>query len=117
MITLIVLSSVINVQIASGITNNFIAVSGGTQSTLSLNSDGSVWSWGLNQFGQLGDATTNTRPYRVKVTGLSNVKAIAAGGMSSVGVKNDGTVYAWGSINNGEHGEGGHVDRSNLAFA
>lgn len=111
MISLLMLSSIFTVQPAYGVTNSFIAASGGGQSSLALNSDGSVWSWGLNQHGQLGDGTTNTRPYRVKVTGLSNVKAIASGAMHSVAVQNDGTVYAWGANFNGQLGDGTQDDR------
>lgn len=96
-ISLLILSSIVNIQPAYGITHNFISVSGGGQSFLALNSDGSIWSWGLNQFGQLGDGTTHIRPYMIKVKGLSDVKAIAASGMGSLAVKDDGTVYAWGA--------------------
>ena len=109
-VTLLMISSIISIQPAYGVTNHFITASGGGQSSLALNSDGSVWSWGLNQRGQLGDGTTNTRPYRVQVTGLSNVKAIAAGSMHSAAVQNDGTVYTWGLNANCQLGNGTRDD-------
>lgn len=110
MISLLTLSSIITIQPAYGVTNNFIAASGGSQSTLALNSDGSVWSWGINQHGQIGDGTTHTYPYLVQVNGLKNVKEIASGSMHSLAVQNDGTVYAWGSNNQGQLGDGTQND-------
>ncbi|MBP1760364.1 MAG: putative cell wall binding protein, partial [Firmicutes bacterium] len=110
-LSVLMISSLMTVQPAYGVTNNFIAASGGTQSTLALNSDGSVWGWGLNQYGQIGDGTSASRPYRVKVVGLSEVKAIAAGSMHSVAVKNDGTVFAWGLNSSGTLGDGTLVNR------
>ena len=65
---------------------------------LALAADGTVWAWGSNSRGQLGDGTTIDRTAPVPVLGLSNVIAIAAGGDNSYAVTNDGTVWAWGSF-------------------
>jgi uncharacterized repeat protein (TIGR01451 family) len=64
---------------------------------LALRADGTVWGWGLNAYGQLGDGTTADRATPVQVGGLSEVAAIAATGFSSAAVKRDGTVWAWGA--------------------
>ncbi|HZD60824.1 MAG TPA: RCC1 repeat-containing protein, partial [Anaerolineae bacterium] len=58
--------------------------------SLALKSDGTVWAWGGNWYGQLGDGTTTmykTTP--VQVSGLSGVVAIAAGGEHSLALKQD----------------------------
>lgn len=89
----------------NGQTSGFVEVSAGNQHTLALDSEGNVWSWGINQFGQVGDGTANVRPYRVKVQGITDVKTTVAGAMNSVAVKNDGTVWVWGLIDSSDFGE------------
>lgn len=94
---------------ANGQTSGFVKISAGSQHSLVLDSEGNVWSWGINQFGQVGDGTANVKPYRVKVKGLSDVKTIDAGDTSSVAVKNDGTVWVWGLISSGITTEIGYL--------
>ncbi len=77
--------------------SNITAVSSGELHTLALRSDGTVWAWGVNTSGQLGDGTTTTRENPAQIAGLSNVTAIAAGGSYSIAIKSDGTVWTWGS--------------------
>lgn len=78
------------------------AIAGGDGHSLALKSDGSVWAWGYNNGGELGDGTRTERHTPVKVrnpedTGyLSDVVAIAAGDGTSLALKSDGTVWAWG---------------------
>src|SRR6266581_1983470 len=55
-----------------------------------------VFAWGFNGFGQLGDGTKINSNTPVAVSGLSGVVAIAAGGGHSLALKSDGTVWAWG---------------------
>jgi len=59
-----------------------IASSGGTG--IATESDGSVWTWGYNQYGQLGDGTTTNSDVAVQVSGLANTTAIAEGGNHSL---------------------------------
>jgi hypothetical protein len=72
-------------------------------STFSLRANGSVWSWGNNSNGQLGDGTTTTRSTPVQVVGpggsgyLQGIVSLADGNGSAAGLSSDGTVYAWGS--------------------
>ena len=72
-------------------------VEGGYNHSIALKSDGTVWTWGLNNLGQLGNGTYQNSLSPVQVYGLNNVKRIAAGGNLSLALKNDGTVWAWGS--------------------
>ncbi|WP_338278646.1 MopE-related protein [Corallococcus caeni] len=78
----------------------------GESHSLALKADGTVWAWGRNDAGQLGDGTTIQRNTPVKVLGLTGVMAIAAGASASLALKTDGTVWAWGSNYNGHLGGG-----------
>jgi alpha-tubulin suppressor-like RCC1 family protein/endonuclease I len=77
--------------------------------------EGTVWSWGQNDQGQLGDGSTTDRSLPVLVTGLSDVKAVAAGWGHSLAVKNNGTVWAWGSNSNGQLGNGAGGNYGDIA--
>jgi alpha-tubulin suppressor-like RCC1 family protein len=82
------------------------AVAAGGHHSLALLADGTVVAWGENEFGQLGDGTTERSNVPVAVTGLSGVKAIAAGGQHSLALMSNGTVMAWGDNEGGQLGDG-----------
>ncbi|WP_407672253.1 RCC1 domain-containing protein, partial [Paenibacillus sinensis] len=83
-----------------------ISIAAGTSHSLALKSDGSVWAWGYNGGGQLGDDSTTQRSMPVQVTGLTEVKDIAGGGSHSLALKSDGSVWAWGYNGGGQLGDG-----------
>jgi uncharacterized repeat protein (TIGR01451 family) len=100
-----------------------IAVADGAQDsfggyTLAVKSDGSVWAWGNNHFGQLGNPNVPTAsPVPVPVTGFgsgSGVIAVAAGSGHSLALKADGSVWAWGLNGNGQLGNGGPNAQINM---
>jgi alpha-tubulin suppressor-like RCC1 family protein len=82
------------------------AVSAGRYHALALHADGTVWAWGANGSGQLGDGTTVTRTSPVHVLNLTDVVAIAAGNGFSIALKRDGTVWSWGANGSGQLGDG-----------
>lgn len=90
----------------------------GFNHTLLLKSDGTVWAWGNNTFGQLGNGTTTSSNVPVQVIGLNGVTAIATSinndlhGVHSVAVKSDGTVWEWGSNMSGQLGNGTNTSSS-----
>ncbi len=65
---------------------------------MALKSDGTVWDWGYNGNGELGNGTNTSSTVPVQVSGLSGVTAIAAGGIHAIAVKSDGTVWDWGGL-------------------
>jgi alpha-tubulin suppressor-like RCC1 family protein len=81
------------------------AIAAGGNHSLALKSDGTVWAWGYNGDGQLGDDTTTTRKTPVPVSGLSGIIAIAAGENHSLALKGNGTVWAWGNNGYGQLGD------------
>ncbi|KAF0218277.1 MAG: Ig domain-containing [Geobacteraceae bacterium] len=82
------------------------AIAAGDYFTLALKSDGSVWAWGSNSSGQLGDGTTVNRAAPGMVSGLSSVSAIGAGYLHSMALRADGTVWTWGYNGFGQLGDG-----------
>src|SRR3954468_4767834 len=67
------------------------AIAAGGSHTVALKNDGTVWTWGYNQNGQLGDGTTTQRTAPVQVSGLSGVVAVAAGYEHTLVLKSNGT--------------------------
>jgi alpha-tubulin suppressor-like RCC1 family protein len=84
-------------QLVSGISGTITQVAAGWSHSLALGSDGTVWAWGDNQYGELGDGNLIQSDTPVKLVGLSNVTQIAAGDDWSLALRSDGTVWAWGN--------------------
>lgn len=85
---------------------NVIKIAGGDAHTIALKSDGTVWAWGSNYEGQLGDGTGLNKGTPVQVSGLANVIEIASGSAHSIAIKSDNTVWIWGSNAVGQLGDG-----------
>lgn len=77
--------------------------------------DGSVWCWGYNEGGQLGDGTKFDRARPAPVVGLPSARSIAAGGAFTCASTTDGAAYCWGNGELGQLGDGGTVDRATPA--
>ena len=73
------------------------AIAAGDYHTVALKTDDTIWTWGSNLCGQLGDGSTTDRHTPVKVGGISGVIAIAAGWRRTAALKMDGTLWGWGS--------------------
>jgi len=89
-----------------------VSVAAGGYHSVALRADGTVWAWGWNAVGQVGDGTTMDRHAPVRVPALSGVVAVAAGLYHSLAVRADGTVWAWGWNPLGELGDGTTVTRT-----
>jgi|GEM_PF-530121 len=97
----------------NGFLTDIVGIAAGEDHSLALKSDGTVWAWGENDDGQLGDNddTKADKLTPVQVTGLAgagnltNVVAIAAGKDHSLAMKADGSVWAWGEDTDGQLGD------------
>lgn len=84
-------------------------VSAGTEFVLALKNNGTLWAWGYNYNGQLGDGTTTTRHTPIQIGTDSNWVSICAGAKHSFGIKADSTLWSWGSDQHGQAGRGGNL--------
>jgi alpha-tubulin suppressor-like RCC1 family protein len=88
------------------------AVACGYGHTLALKTDGTVWAWGLNNSGQLGNGLKTNSTTPVQVSSMTGAKSIAAGANHSLALKNDGSVWAWGCNDNGQLGDNSTISRA-----
>jgi len=94
------------------IKGDVISVSIGRSFVMVLKNDGSLWTWGRNEAGQLGDARVgvdwqewdNSSPDFVKI--MDGVVAISAGHHHAMAIREDGSLWTWGANNSGQLGNG-----------
>jgi alpha-tubulin suppressor-like RCC1 family protein len=98
------------------------AIAAGSEHTCALKTDATVWCWGHDVAGQLGDGTAGDAdelrldPVQV-VQGsgpLTDVQAISAGYAHTCALKSDGTVWCWGADGDGALGDGTTGDANQL---
>ena len=103
------------VQIGA-LTDWLLASSGDNGFCVAVKTNGSLWSWGINNQGQLGQGDKTNRSSPVQVGALTTWSKVSAGGAISAGIasaiKTDGTLWFWG---NNEHGQLGQNNRTYLS--
>ncbi len=80
-------------------------VAAGAYHSLVLKQEGTIWGWGSNVVGQLGDNSITERHVPVQTSGLTNGLFVDAGDYHSVAVRTNGTVWAWGTNPSGQLGD------------
>jgi signal peptidase I len=101
-----------------GTLTNAVGIAAGNKHSCAAKDDGTVWCWGLNDKGQLGNNSTTNSSTPVQVVGaggvgtLTNVADIAAGLQYSCAAKDDGTAWCWGLNNKGQLGNNSTTDSS-----
>jgi alpha-tubulin suppressor-like RCC1 family protein len=76
------------------------SVSAGDRHSLAIRADGTLWGWGANESGQVGDGTRLSRSAPVQIGPANNWKQVWAGRGESYGMKTDGSLYQWGDNTN-----------------
>jgi YD repeat-containing protein len=71
-----------------------------------IRADGTVWAWGWNQYGRLGNGTTTASSVTVRVTGLPEIRDLEAIYVYASALAADGTVWGWGWNSDGQLGNG-----------
>ena len=86
--------------------NKAISVDAGVYHYGVILEDGSLWMWGDNECGQLGDGTTTTRNSNKPVKVMNNVLQVSCGGGHTAAIKTDGSLWMWGINSFGQLGDG-----------
>lgn len=90
-----------------------VSASAGADFTVALKTDGTLWAWGGNDYGQLGNGTQTASAAPVQV--LDQVAAVAAGDYHVAALRTDGTLWTWGDNLYGQLGDGTYTSRSTPA--
>lgn len=100
------------VQTIAGGTN-WKQVSSQRTGSVAIKTDGTLWTWGYNNFGQLGDNTITHRSSPVQTVAFgTNWKQVSRGQFHTAGIKSDGTLWLWGRNDNAQLGNNTITNRS-----
>lgn len=80
--------------------------------TIALKNNGTLWTWGNNTYGQLGDDTNIDKNIPIQIGSSNNWQFIDCGFRSSFAIKNNGTLWAWGRNDKSQLGDGTNIDRN-----
>jgi len=106
------INQLVPVENISGGTN-WKSISLGSGHSAAIKTDGSLWMWGRNVHGILGDNTLTNRSSPVQtVLGGTNWKQISAGSIHTTAIKLDGSLWVWGSNDSGRLGDNTLINRS-----
>ncbi|MES1207680.1 MAG: hypothetical protein ABUS79_17215 [Pseudomonadota bacterium] len=86
-------------------------VSAGENFTCARTSNGTLWCWGDNGKGQVGDGTNTSRSTPVQVSGLGATVDVSAGGDHACAIQSGGTLWCWGDNTQGQIGDGTNTAR------
>src|SRR5262249_12946123 len=98
------------VQVAT--TANWDTVTAGTAHTCARRVDNTVWCWGANSNGQLGNGTLKEKDVPTQVGAVNSYVQVDAGGTHTCAVRSDKSLWCWGNNANGQLGDGSHSVRT-----
>jgi|GEM_PF-3323625 len=111
-ITEITLGSTGDVELWAKWNSDFGIISCGNGHTVAIKSNGTLWAWGRNNYGQLGDGTTVGKSSPVQIDGSTDWARVSCGEYYTVAMKTNGSLWAWGYNNSGQLGDGTTVGKS-----
>ena len=86
-------------------------VSAGLYYSVAIKADSTLWAWGNNSYGQLGDSTSTSKIIPTQIGTGNNWQIVCAGSEHTVALKTDGTLWAWGNNSSGQLGDSTTVDK------
>jgi alpha-tubulin suppressor-like RCC1 family protein len=93
---------------------DWAAVSAGKEHSLALNKNGSLWAWGDNSLGQLGDETYVGKNLPVNIKPDWKWTMVSAGWYHTLAIRDDGSLWAWGLNETGQLGIGKGISSSSV---
>ncbi len=97
---------IFNSPIRMGTDSNWRTISAGNYHTVAIKTDGTLWAWGLNTYGQVGDGTTTNKNIPTQIGTDNNWSRISAAWDNTIAIKTDGTLWTWGVNHGSEFGDG-----------
>lgn len=94
-----------------GSDSSWIGIAAGSKHNIALKANGTIWAWGLNNCGQLGDGTLIKKTNPLQIGSDSNWCSIVASAFHSLGLKVDGTIWSWGLNDSGQLGDGTFINK------
>ncbi len=98
-----------------GTATDWVNVATGDYYVIALKANGTLWAWGRNNYGQLGDGTTIDKNVPIQIGTDSDWKIISPGSQHTFAIKTNGTLWAWGYNSNGQLGDGTTSSKSTPA--
>lgn len=92
--------------------NSWLKVSAGAYHTIAIKTDGTLWGWGQNDYGQVGDGTLINRNNPIQIGTANDWVAVSAGNFHNLALKSNGTLWAWGINTGGQIGDGTVINKS-----
>ena len=93
--------------------SDWIYINSAFNTSFAIKTNGTLWGWGQNDYGQLGDGTTVDKNVPTQIGTDSDWVAVSAGRLHTIALKNNGALYSWGNNANGELGNNGINSNSN----
>lgn len=100
-----------NTLIQIGIDNDWNFISAKTATTIALKTNGTLWAWGNNNYGQFGNGSTIYSDIPIQIGLETNWKALASGDLNTLAIKSDGSIWSWGYNELGELGNSTNQDQ------
>ena len=100
------LSANSNKPVRIGTDSDWAFTAAGSEHTIAVKTDGSLWGWGRNDRGQLGDGTLVNRSTPVRIDADLDWASVSAGDNFTVAIKTDGSLWSWGNNTFGQLGNG-----------
>lgn len=91
--------------------NDWATLSCGLYHTVAIKNDGTLWAWGRNESGQLGDNTTTDKHYPIQIGKANDWAFVSCGDQFTIATKKDGTLWSWGKNEYGQLGDSTNMDR------
>jgi alpha-tubulin suppressor-like RCC1 family protein len=92
--------------------SDWSSVGSGSEFNVALKTDGTLWAWGYNAYGQLGDGTTINKNSPIQIGTDTNWSKIAVGYNYCLALKTNGTLWAWGNNGTWQLGDGTKVNKN-----